>query len=48
VRLGLPLDEPRHAAQRYAALSAEQVRAAYARWLRVDALAQITEGPAPR
>jgi zinc protease len=48
VRLDLPLDEPWRAAQRYAALSAEQVRAAYARWLRVDALAQVTEGPAPR
>jgi len=46
--LGLELDEPRRAAQLYASLSAEQVRAAYARWLRVDDLAQITQGPAPR
>ena len=46
--LGLRLDEPRRAAQRYASLSAEQVRAAFARWLRADDLAQITQGPAPR
>ena len=46
--LDLPLDEPWRAARRYAALSAEQVRAAYAKWLRVGALAQITQGPAPR
>jgi zinc protease len=45
--LGLELDEPRRAAQLYAGLTAEQVRAAYARWLRVDDLAQITRGPAP-
>ena len=47
-RLGLRLDEPRRAARRYASLSAEQVRTAYARWLRVDDLAQVTQGPAPR
>ena len=45
--LGLELDEPRRAARLYASLTAEQVRAAYARWLRVDDLAQITQGPAP-
>ena len=48
VALGLPLDEPRQAAERYAALDAAQVRAAWAKWLRVDALAQISVGPAPR
>jgi zinc protease len=47
VALGLPLDEPRRAAQRYAALDAGQVRAAWAKWLRVDALAQVSVGPAP-
>ena len=48
VALGLPLDEPRLAAERYAALDAAQLRAAWARWLRVDALAQVSVGPAPR
>ena len=46
-RPGLPLDEPRRAARRYASLSAEQVRAAFARWLRLGDLAQVTRGPAP-
>jgi zinc protease len=46
-KLGLPLDEPRLAARRYADLTAQQVRAAYAKWLRVDDLAQVTQGPAP-
>jgi len=48
VELGLPLDEPWRAAHYYTVLNAEQVRAAYARWLRVDDLVQVTEGPAPR
>lgn len=47
-RLGLPLDEPRRAAERYASLDAEKIRAAYAKWLRVDALSQVTQGPPPR
>ena len=46
VSLGLPLDEPHRAAARYAALDAAQVRAAWAKWLRVDALAQVSVGPA--
>jgi zinc protease len=46
--LDLPLDEPRRAAQRYATLTAREVRAAFARWLRVKDLAQVTQGPAPQ
>ena len=46
--LGLPLDEPTRAAQRYVKLSAEQVQAAYRKWLRPDDLVQVTEGPNPR
>ena len=46
-KLGLPLDEPRRAARRYASLSAKQVRTAFAKWLRLDDLAQVTRGPAP-
>jgi zinc protease len=45
--LGLPLDEPVRAARRYLALGADDVRAAFARWLRVDDLAVVTEGPPP-
>jgi len=46
--LDLPLDEPTRAARRYAALTAEQVRAAYAKWLRPKNWVQVTEGPAPK
>jgi zinc protease len=46
--LDLPLDEPTLAAKRYVALTAEQVRAAFARWLRPHDLVQVTEGPAPQ
>jgi zinc protease len=44
----LPLDEPILAAQRYVKLTAPEVRAAYAKWLRVDDLVQVTQGPAPQ
>ena len=44
----LPLDEPTRAAQRYAGLTAEQVRAAFAKWLRPKDWVQVTEGPSPR
>ncbi len=44
----LPLDEPTIAAHKYMGLSAEQVMAAYAKWLRPDDLVQVTQGPAPK
>jgi zinc protease len=45
---GLPLDEPTRAATRYLALTAEDVRAAFAKWIRPDSMVQVTEGPSPR
>ncbi|MEJ2381983.1 MAG: pitrilysin family protein [Gammaproteobacteria bacterium] len=48
VRLGLPLDEPTRAAHRYAALTAKQVQQAFAKWLRIGDLVQVSEGPAPQ
>jgi zinc protease len=45
--LDLPLDEPSRAAQRYMALTAKQVRSAFARHLRINGLVQVTEGPTP-
>ena len=45
--LDLPLDEPTRAAQRYVALNAQQVQAAFAKYLRAQDWAQITEGPEP-
>lgn len=46
--IGLPLDEPTLAAQRYMALTAAQVQAAFAKWIRLKDLAQIVEGPNPQ
>jgi zinc protease len=45
--LDLPLDEPTRAARRLVALTPEQVKAAFAKWLRCDDLVQVTQGPAP-
>ena len=44
----LPLDEPMRAARHYRALSAAQVQAAFAKWVRPGGLVLVTEGPAPR
>jgi zinc protease len=44
----LPLDEPIRAARKYAILTAEDVRAAFARWMRPKDLVQVTEGPLPK
>jgi zinc protease len=46
--VGLPLDEPIQAARRYIALTPEEVRAAFAKWVRPDDLVQVTQGPAPQ
>jgi zinc protease len=46
--IGLALDEPVQAARRYIALKPEDVRAAFAKWIRPDDLVQVTEGPAPQ
>ena len=46
--LGLPLDEPTQAARRYLALTPDDVRAAFAKWIRPEDLVQITEGPPPQ
>ena len=44
----LPLDEPTLAAQRYLKLTAIQVKAAFAKWLRPGSLVQVTQGPTPK
>jgi zinc protease len=44
----LPLNEPIRAAQQYLKLTAGQVRAAFAKWLRTVELVQVTEGPTPK
>jgi zinc protease len=45
---GLPLDEPIRAAQRYYALTAGQVRAAFEKWIHPGAFVQVVRGPAPK
>lgn len=46
--LGLPLNEPELAAQRYVKLTADEVRAAFAKWLRPDDLIEVSKGPRPQ
>jgi zinc protease len=46
--IGLPLDEPLIAAKKYNALTAAQVRAAFARDIHPDDLVQVVRGPAPK
>jgi zinc protease len=48
LRLDLPLDEPVVAARRYLALDSKTVQEAFARLVRPDALARISQGPPPR
>ncbi len=46
--LDLPLNEPITAAKDYATMTAEQVKMAFAKWLRPADLVQITQGPLPK
>jgi zinc protease len=46
--MGLPLDEPFRAAQRYYALSADDVKAAFEKWIKPGAFVQVVRGPAPK
>ena len=45
--LGLPLDEPTRAAERYISLDGPAVQNAFRRWLRPQDLARVSEGPPP-
>jgi zinc protease len=45
--LDLPPQEPSLAAKHFLALTADQVKAAFARWLRPEDLVRVTEGPKP-
>ncbi|MGH9583116.1 MAG: M16 family metallopeptidase, partial [Bryobacteraceae bacterium] len=45
--IGLPLDEPEHAAKRYFGMTADQVRAAFAQWVDPNNFVQVVRGPAP-
>ncbi|MBV8069437.1 MAG: insulinase family protein [Acidobacteriaceae bacterium] len=47
-RIGLPLDEPFHAADRYYKMTAEEVRVAYSKWVNPADFVQVVRGPAPQ
>jgi zinc protease len=47
-QMGLPLDEPVLAAQKYLALTADDVKKAFAKQIRTDNLVQVVRGPAPQ
>jgi zinc protease len=46
-RMGLPLDEPTRAAERYFKLTAEDVRAAFSKWLDPANFVEVVRGPTP-
>jgi zinc protease len=46
--IGLPLDEPARSSERYQAMTADEVRAAFAKWIRPDGFVEVIRGPAPR
>ncbi len=47
-RIGLPLDEPIHAAQRYFNMTADEVRTAFAKYISPGNFVQVVRGPAPQ
>jgi zinc protease len=47
-QIGLPLDEPIRAAKKYAAIDADQIKAAFAKQIRTDDFVQVVRGPAPQ
>jgi zinc protease len=47
-QIGLPLDEPIRAAKRCFELNADDVKAAFARQIRIGDLVQVVRGPAPK
>jgi zinc protease len=46
--MGLPFDEPVESARKFVEITAAEVQAAFAKWLRPDDLVQVTEGPDPQ
>jgi len=47
-QIGLPLDEPIIAAKRYFEIDADQVKAAFAKHIRINDFVQVVRGPAPK
>jgi len=47
-RIGLDLDEPYKAAEKYFVMSADEVRTAFAKWIKPADFVQVVRGPAPQ
>ncbi|HEX4810738.1 MAG TPA: pitrilysin family protein [Bryobacteraceae bacterium] len=47
-RIGLPLNEPQNAAKHYFEMTADQVRAAFSKWVNPGDFVQVVRGPAPQ
>jgi zinc protease len=47
-RIGMPLDEPFRAAEKYFAMTADEVRAAFAKRIKPADFVQVVRGPAPQ
>jgi zinc protease len=47
-RIGLPLDEPRHAVDRYFNMTADEVRGAFAKYVNPENFVQVVRGPTPQ
>jgi zinc protease len=48
IRNELPLNEPELAARTYLKMTAQQVQNAFRKWIRLNGLVQVTEGPNPK
>ena len=46
-QIGLPLDESRRMGQRFFDMTADEVRAAFAKWIRPEDFVQVVRGPQP-
>jgi len=46
-QMDLPLDEPARATARYSSITAEQVKTAFATWIRPSGFVQVSSGPEP-
>jgi len=47
-RIGLPLDEPYKAAEKYFNMPADEVRVAFTKWIKPANFVQVVRGPAPQ
>jgi zinc protease len=47
-QIGLPLDETVRQTNRYLAITAEEIRSAFKKWIRPDGFVQVVQGPPPQ